>query len=77
VVGGGVAIYLRAHIPFKVICTSQSQNPSHEAEYLFIEVTLAYTPVLLGVFYCPSSKINYFSLLENVLEDITPSYQHT
>lgn len=68
--GGGVAIYLRAHIPYKIIRLSKVSNSSHEAEYLFVEVTLSYSSVLLGVFYSRSSSIHYFSTLENILEDL-------
>ncbi|KAM3962176.1 RNA-directed DNA polymerase from mobile element jockey [Aphomia sociella] len=74
--GGGVAIYLREHIPFNTIRASQISNPSNEAEFLFLEVILAHTKILLGVFYSPSPTINYFSSLENVLEELTPTFNH-
>lgn len=75
--GGGVAIYLRTNIPFSVISMSTQPPPQNAGEHLFIEVTLSHTKLLLGVFYCHSSKVNYFSSFEKLLEDFTPNYPHT
>lgn len=72
--GGGVAIYLRTHIPFNIVCSSNSSN---EAEFLFLEITLSHSKVLLGVFYSPSSSVDYFSSFEYLLENLTPSFNHT
>lgn len=74
--GGGVAIYLRSHIPYKVISTSPSQY-SGSVEYLFLEVVLSHTKVLLGVVYSPNKNIDYFPTFENVLETLCPTYLHT
>lgn len=52
--GGGVAIYLRAHIPFSVVSTSPQPPPANAGEHLFVEVLLSHTKILLGVFYSPS-----------------------
>ena len=72
--GGGVAIYLRSHIPFNIISTSDEQ--CQPTEHLFVEVTLSHTKILLGVFYSPSLLINYFSSLEDMLENLSPIYNH-
>ncbi|XP_045450988.1 uncharacterized protein LOC123659867 [Melitaea cinxia] len=74
--GGGVAIYLRSHIPFTVIEFSQQHN-SPGAEYLFIEVLFFNTKLLLGVFYNPSLTIDYFMSFEDLLEKFTPLFSHT
>lgn len=74
--GGGVAIYLRADIPHKILDVSPSQY-SHSAEHLFIEVTFQHTKLLMGVLYSPSSQIDYFSSLETKLELLSPLYEHT
>ncbi|KAG6439436.1 hypothetical protein O3G_MSEX000772, partial [Manduca sexta] len=74
--GGGVAIYLRAHIPFSVVSTSSQPPPSHAGEHLFLDLTLSHSKVLLGVYYSPSSLINYFSSFEMLLENFVPSYDH-
>lgn len=74
--GGGVAIYLRADIPFKIIDQSLSAH-SNIAEYLFIEITVHHSKILLGVYYPPSRNIDYFSSLEINLENLTPIYDHT
>ena len=56
--GGGVAIYLRADLPFKII----AQSPTDRLfimEYLFIEVSFCGTKILLGVAYSPPG-VSYF-----------------
>ncbi|CAH2098371.1 unnamed protein product [Euphydryas editha] len=73
---GGVAIYLRSHIPFTVIDSSQHHN-SPGAEHLFIEVLFSNTKLLLGVYYNPSLTIDYFMSFENLLEKFVPFYSHT
>lgn len=71
---GGVAIYLRSHLTFKII----SQSPSfysRSAEYIFIEIDLKSTKFLLGVVYSPPT-IEYFDSFESLLEQHIPSYEH-
>lgn len=75
--GGGVAIYLRSHIPYSIVSMSTTINPMHELEYLLIEITLSHSKVLLGVFYSPSLTINYFPVLEKLIEDFSHIYSHT
>ncbi|KAG7298180.1 hypothetical protein JYU34_018964 [Plutella xylostella] len=74
--GGGVAIYLRAHIPFTVISMSAQPPPLNSAEHLFIEVTLSQQKVFLGVYYCPTLRFNFFPSFEKLLEDFTSVYSH-
>lgn len=76
-VGGGVAIYLRSHIPYSVVSMSPQPPPTTAGEHLLVEVTLLHTKVLLGVYYCPSSSINFFSTFEQLLIDFSPSCNHT
>lgn len=73
--GGGVAIYLRNDLSYKIIEASCSQY-SESAEYLFIEVRFNFSKVLLAVFYSPSLHINYFATLENLLDHLCPIYEH-
>ncbi|CAK1588609.1 unnamed protein product [Parnassius mnemosyne] len=75
--GGGVAIYLRAHIPISIVRLSSQFPAENEAEYLFIEVLLSHNKLLIGVFYSPSSTVDYFTTLDNLLEELTPLYKHT
>ena len=72
--GGGVAIYLKSDIPFKIILSSPC-NYSASAEYLFIEISLGSTKVALGILYCPPT-VDYFSCLEPVLESLSSDYPH-
>ncbi|KAL0880705.1 hypothetical protein ABMA27_001921 [Loxostege sticticalis] len=74
--GGGIAIYIRSHIPFHIVDISPPTSSSDLAQHLFIELTLSHTKILLGVFYSPSIRADYFSALEKTLEDITPLYDH-
>ena len=75
-VGGGVAIYLRAHIPFSIVSTSLPLNNAY-AEHLLIEVILNHTKLLLGVFYSPNLTVDYFSSFEILVDQFMPSYEHT
>ncbi|KAG7310019.1 hypothetical protein JYU34_004547 [Plutella xylostella] len=73
---GGVAIYLRSHIPYTIVSKSPSEY-SEKAEHLLIEVRLGYTRMLLGVCYSPSMTINYFSSFEKLLDDFSPLFDST
>lgn len=69
--GGGVAIYLKSHIPYKVVMKSSPEYCS-SAEYLFIDIDLGIR-FLLGVVYCPPN-IDYFSKFESILDDLLLNY---
>ncbi|KAJ8719480.1 hypothetical protein PYW08_011655 [Mythimna loreyi] len=73
--GGGVAIYIRADIPHKIISVSPSQY-SGSAEFLFLEITVNHSKILLAVFYSPNLHINYFDSLESCFNNMCPSYEH-
>ena len=73
--GGGVGIYLRNHIPASVVSCSPPQ-PNGSLEYLFLELKLRHTKVLIGVLYSPNDQINYFSTLDDILENLRPQYEH-
>ncbi|KAJ8733365.1 hypothetical protein PYW08_001663 [Mythimna loreyi] len=73
---GGVAIYLRGDITYKIIDQSPSVY-SKCAEHLFLEIDFQHTKMLLGVFYSPSLQIDYFSSFEAKLENLSSQYDHT
>ena len=76
--GGGVAIYLRSHIPFTVLDYSHyNASDAARPEHLFIELSFTHTKILLGVYYSPSLTVDYFESLEILLEKLTPSYKHS
>ncbi|XP_046973841.1 uncharacterized protein LOC124540384 [Vanessa cardui] len=75
--GGGVAIYLRSYIPFKIVSSSCQPPPVDSAEHLLVEVSLSQTKILLGVFYSPSLLTNFFSSFEALVETFFPNYGHT
>lgn len=74
--GGGVAIYLRSHIPFTILNLSPSQY-SESSEHIFIEVMFGRLKLLLGVFYSPSIHIDYFLKFENLLEQYVSTVDHS
>lgn len=75
--GGGVAIYLRSHISYSVVDMSPQPPSANAGEHLLIAVELSFTKILLGVYYSPSLRINYFSSFENLLENLIPTYAHS
>lgn len=74
--GGGVAIYLRSHIPYTIVSRSPSEY-SGKAEHFFLEVRLNFSRILLGVYYSLSMTVNYFESFEKLLEDYTPNFDNT
>lgn len=72
--GGGVAIYLRSDITYKLLSSSPSLY-SGSMEHLIIEVSIRGASIVLGVIYCPPT-INYFSSFENLLLDIGTECTH-
>ncbi|XP_059046034.1 uncharacterized protein LOC131841730 [Achroia grisella] len=70
--GGGVAIYLRSHIPYKVIASSASEYRG-TAEFLFIEVGFKGSRVAIVVVYCPP-QLNYFTDFDAVLDQLSTSF---
>lgn len=74
--GGGVAIYLRSHIPFRILDKSPSQY-TESSEHIFIEVIFGQLKVLLAVFYSPSLHINYFDAFESLIDQYIPTVDHT
>ncbi|KAJ8735050.1 hypothetical protein PYW08_014300 [Mythimna loreyi] len=73
--GGGVAMYLRAGIPYKIISASPSAY-SGSAEHLFLEITLHQVRMLLGVIYSPNLTIDYFDSLDSLFNNFCPTYDH-
>lgn len=72
--GGGVAIYLRSNLKFKII--SQSLSAYHGSfEHIFIEINFNSVKFLLGVVYAPPT-IDYFSEFETLLENLLHLYEH-
>lgn len=73
--GGGVAIYIRSHIPFSILDKSPSPY-SRTSEHLIIQVLFGTLKLLLGVFYSPSSQKNYFEKFEELLENYALDADH-
>ena len=72
--GGGVAIYIRADIKYKVVSQSPSSY-SKALEYLLLDISLNTVPVLLGVAYAPPT-VTFIDKLEEILETFVPAYEH-
>jgi Reverse transcriptase (RNA-dependent DNA polymerase) len=67
--GGGVALYLRENIRYKVVARS---TPTSVVDYLFIELRLPY-PILVCAIYNPPN-INGFSIFGTELEPLVSKY---
>lgn len=72
--GGGVAIYLRSDIRYKVLAHSSTQY-SESMEYLLLEITVGGAKALLGTIYSPPN-ISYLSELESLLFTYSLEYTH-
>ncbi|KAA5784697.1 hypothetical protein F3H09_31320, partial [Pseudomonas aeruginosa] len=59
---------MRSGIEFRIVSVSPSQY-SESAEHLLIELTLHCTKILLGVFYSPNLRVNYFECLDELLSN--------
>lgn len=70
----GLAIYLHSFISFKILSRSSQRPTSQFDRVSFLVVTLSRVKILLGVYYSPSLRIDYFSFLEILLEDFSSSY---
>jgi hypothetical protein len=74
-VGGGVAMYIKSNLKFKILSYS-SPHYCSRPEFLFIEIVINNIKFLLGVCYKPP-KIGFLSDFENNLLGLLPSYNHT
>lgn len=73
--GGGVGIYIRSHLKYNIVSQSASFY-SGSAEHIFIELNLSSKKFLLGVVYAPPT-IDYFGVLEHLLETHLPCYDNS
>lgn len=72
--GGGVAMYIRANLDYKIVVQSPSSY-SASSEYLFTELNFNSRKALVGVVYAPPT-VNYFDAFESLLEMHIPNYDH-
>lgn len=72
--GGGVAIYIREKLFYKILATSSS-DVFTTAEFLLLEVCVKGFNVLFEIVYYPPA-VNYFSSLETVLQSLGSEYSH-
>lgn len=71
--GGGTAIYCSKAFNSKIILKS---DPGSLVEFIFVEIRLSCTKVLLGAVYNPPPSYNKISILEDALSSITPYYEN-
>lgn len=71
--GGGVAIYVKYGIPYKIVCRSSMDS---SIEYLFIELQLKKDTILIGCVYKPPRCMPW-KPLEDVLANLSPQYGDT
>ncbi|KAG7311164.1 hypothetical protein JYU34_002162 [Plutella xylostella] len=71
---GGVAIYLRADIKYKILATS-SPHYNKGMEYIVLELNFNTVKFMLGVVYAPPNS-DYLDALELLLATHLPEYEH-
>ena len=71
---GGVAMYLREDIKFKVLHVSDPQYSS-KPEMLFVEARFLQARILLGAIYRPPNA-GCLNNIEQVLSELAPEYDH-
>lgn len=67
--GGGVAIYLRKGLNYKVVASSQGIS----SEYLFIEIIFPDSKILLGAYY-KAPNVDEVDVFESVVSELATSY---
>lgn len=72
--GGGVAIYVRCDLQYKIVHQSSNEQPDHP-EFLFVEIRTGYQKCLVGVVYKPP-KAGFLSDIETALLNLVPYYDH-
>ncbi|XP_062714928.1 uncharacterized protein LOC134291327 [Aedes albopictus] len=73
--GGGVCMYVRNNLSYKVVSmSSSSSNDVSGTEYLNVEIKVGYDKVLLGVVYNPPNT-DCTDVLNDILENSTINYQ--
>jgi hypothetical protein len=56
---------------------SSQPTPSNAGEHILLEIILNHSKILLGVYYSPSMRVDFFASFETLLEYFIPSYNHT
>lgn len=73
--GGGVCMYMRNNLSYKVVSmSSSSSNDFSGTEYLNVEIKVGYDKVLLGVVYNPPNT-DCTDVLNDILENSTINYE--
>lgn len=72
--GGGVAIYVKKHLSVKIVAKSDQSD----IEYLFVEIKLANTKILVGAIYRPPPPrcISEISTLDGLISTLSSQYNN-
>ena len=70
--GGGVCLYIRSDIAFN----PKPELSTDDLESLYVNIFLPKTkPILIGVCYRPPTQTNFYKLLEESLESVSPDME--
>ncbi|KAI5719210.1 hypothetical protein M8J76_006861 [Diaphorina citri] len=74
---GGVAIYLRGDFEYSIAAMSNG-NVEGSMEYIFLEIRINNSKLLLGVVYRPPRRsfVEFLTEYENILADFVPVYSN-
>jgi Reverse transcriptase (RNA-dependent DNA polymerase)/Endonuclease-reverse transcriptase len=71
--GGGVGIYIKSGISYKVIAKS---TPAQPVDYIFVDLKIFGTRVLVAVIYCPP-RVDGYPHYGQILEELVDKYPRT
>ena len=70
--GSGVCLYIRSDIAFN----PKAELSADDLESLYVNILLPKTkPILIGVFYRPPTQTNFYKLLEESFESVSPDME--
>jgi hypothetical protein len=52
---------------------SSQPTPSNAGEHILLEINLNHSKILLGVYYSPLMRVDFFASFEALLENFIPS----
>ena len=72
---GGVALYIKSHIPFKILSSSKDTGVDKLPEYLICEVTFLNTQIMVAVVYRPPDhQLSYSTDFLDIISSTALNY---
>lgn len=73
--GGGILVYLKKNINFKIIEASSNDIGTPETEFIFVEISIDHRKVLMGFFYNPP-ELDCSQVIHDKLTCLKYQYDH-